>query len=351
MRGGQHALEAPQIQLDHSRFEIVCYSDVLCPDDLTNRLRSNVSKWREVVGFTDEEVARLIRQDQIDILVDLTMHMSNGRPLLFARRPAPVQVCWLAYPGTTGNAAIDYRLTDPFLDPPGLNDRYYSEESIRLADTFWCYNPLSREPAVNSIPALTKGNVTFGCLNNFCKVNNGVLKLWAKVLRAVGESKLMLLAPEGSARLRVVDELQKEQVGSERIIFVNHRRRQQYLELYHQIDIALDTLPYNGHTTSLDSLWMGVPVVTMVGQTVVGRAGVSQLSNLGMTELVAKSPEEFVKIAVELASDLQRLSALRSSLRGRMERSPLMDAPRFARNIEAAYRTMWQRWCADSTEK
>lgn len=288
----------------------------------------------------------MVREDQIDILVDLTMHMASGRPLLFARKPAPVQVCWLAYPGTAANTAIDYRLTDPFLDPLGQSDPYSLEESVRLADTFWCYDPLSAEPPVNPLPALTKGQVTFGCLNNFCKVNSGILKLWAKVLREVEGSRFMLLAPEGSSQSWALEELEQEGVERERISFVSHQPRQQYLELYHQIDIGLDTLPYNGHTTSLDSLWMGVPVVTLVGQTVVGRAGLSQLSNLGLTEFVAESPEEFVRIAVETASDLKRLSELRRSLRARMERSPLMDAPRFARNMEAAYRTMWQRWCA-----
>lgn len=331
---------------DHQHFEIVCYSDVVCPDEFTIQLQSCVDSWRNIVGLTDEEVAHLIRQDRIDILVDLTMHCANGRPLVFARRPAPVQICWLAYPGTTGMTAVEYRLTDPFLDLPGHSDQYYSEESVRLADTFWCYDPLTSEPAVNSLPALRKGNVTFGSLNNFCKVNEGVLKLWAQVLRAVDRSQLMLMAPDGSPRLWVREVLLQHGIESERIIFVSRRGRQQYLELYHHIDIGLDTVPYNGHTTSLDSLWMGVPVVTLVGNTVVGRAGLSQLSNLGLTEFIANSPEEFVRLAVGFAGNLERLSALRRCLRGRMQRSPLMDAPRFARNMEAAYRALWKRWCS-----
>jgi len=275
--------------------------------------------------------------------------MNRGHLTLFARKPAPVQVCWLAYPGTTGLSAIDYRLTDPHLDPPELFDRFYAEESIRLPDTFWCYDPLTTEPAVNPLPALACGYVTFGSLNNFCKVNDTILKLWAGVLKAVDHSRLVLLADEGSHRQRTLDRFQQEGVDRERITFYSRRPRQSYLGLYHGIDIGLDTLPYNGHTTSLDAYWMGVPVVTIVGPTVVGRAGLSQLTNLGLTDLVAETPEQYITIAAGLAENLQRLSHLRQTLRSRMQSSPLMDAPRFARGIEQAYRTMWQRWCNSSS--
>ncbi len=257
-----------------------------------------------------------------------------------------MQVCWLAYPGTTGLETIDYRLTDPHLDPPGLNDDDYSEQSIRLADTFWCYDPLSSQPAVNALPALEKGHITFGCFNNFCKVNAGVVKLWAQVLKAVDRSQLLVLAPEGSHRHDTLDLLEQEGVTPDRVTFVAGRPRAQYLELYHRIDVGLDTVPYNGHTTSLDSFWMGVPVITIVGRTVVGRAGLSQLRNLGLPELIAESPEQYVRTAAGLANDLRRLAGLRATLRERMLNSPLMDAPRFARNVEAAYRRMWRRWCA-----
>jgi predicted O-linked N-acetylglucosamine transferase (SPINDLY family) len=272
--------------------------------------------------------------------------MAFGRPLLFARKPAPVQVCWQAYPGTTGLSTIDYRLTDPHIDPPGLFDRYYTEESVRLPDSFWCYDPLASEPAVHSLPALERGYVTFGNLNNFCKVNDDVLRLWARVMRAVDRSRLIVLTGEGSHRKRTLEFFEKEGVASERISFHRLMPRPKYLELYHKIDIGIDTFPYNGHTTSLDSYWMGVPVVTLVGKTVVGRAGLSQLHNLGLPELIAHTPEQFIEISVRLANDLQLLGQLRATLRERLEKSPLMDAPRFAKNVEAAYREMWQRWCA-----
>ena len=205
---------------------------------------------------------------------------------------------------------------------------------------------MTDEPAVNSLPAQASGFVTFGCLNNFVKVNDLVLALWARVLRAVDRSRLLLLAVEGEFRRETIERLEQEGIAPDRVFFVPPQSRQQYLEQYHGIDLMLDTFPYNGHTTSLDALWMGVPVVTLVGRTVVGRAGLSQLTNLNLGELVAATPEEFVRIAMELAGDLPRLEGLRATLRDRMRGSPLMDAPRFARGIEAAYRTMWQRWCA-----
>jgi predicted O-linked N-acetylglucosamine transferase (SPINDLY family) len=295
--------------------------------------------------MTDEEAAGRIREDRIDILVDLTMHMAHGRPLVFARKPAPVQAAWLAYPGTTGMSAMDYRLTDPHLDPPGLNDHFYSETSIRLPDSFWCYDPLVTELAINPLPAEANGFLTFGCLNNFCKVNEQVLRLWAQVLKTVPGSRFMLLCPEGNHRQPLLDLMQRQGISPDRIELIAGRPRLQYLELYHRMDVGLDSLPYNGHTTSLDSYWMGVPVVTLVGQTVVGRAGLSQLTNLGLPELIARTPEQYVQIAADLAGNLPRLAELRRTLRARLQASPLMDAPRFARNIEAAYRQMWRNWC------
>jgi predicted O-linked N-acetylglucosamine transferase (SPINDLY family) len=330
---------------DHQNFEIFCYADVTCPDRITARLRSCADVWQNISGLTDERVAQLVRQDKIDILVDLTMHMARNRLLVFARKPAPVQVCWLAYQGTTGLSTIDYRLTDSYIDPPGLHDHYYSEESVRLADAFWCYDPLANEPGITDLPAWDSGYITFGCLNNFCKVNSLVLRQWAQVLKAVDRSQLVLLAAEGSHRQETLDVLELEDVKPDRVTFVAKLPRAQYLELYHRIDIGLDTFPYTGQTTSLDAFWLGVPVITLVGQTAVARAGLSLLINLGLPELIAETPEQFVSIAVELTNDLPRLRNLRKTLRDRLQASPLMDAPRFARNVEAAYREMWRRWC------
>jgi predicted O-linked N-acetylglucosamine transferase (SPINDLY family) len=334
---------------DHRRFEIFCYADVARPDAITGRISGHADVWRDTSALDDASCAALVRSDRIDILVDLTMHMANGRPLMFARKPAPVQVAWLAYPGTTGLSAMDYRLTDPYLDPPGTHDGWYTETSIRLPDTFWCYDPLTAEPVPGPLPALASGRVTFGCLNNFCKVNPPVLALWAQVLAAVPGSRLLLLCQPGSHRQRVLDALAAGGVAPGRVAFTPFQPRAAYLALHQEVDLGLDTFPYNGHTTSLDAFWMGVPVVTRLGDTVVGRAGWSQLCNLDLSELAATSDETFIQIAVDLARDLPRLARLRAALRPRMEASPLMDGARFARNLETAFRGLWAQWCERGT--
>jgi predicted O-linked N-acetylglucosamine transferase (SPINDLY family) len=332
---------------DRRRVEVFCYSLQARSDQVTQQMKDHVQHWRTIVGQPDAKVAAQIRQDQIDVLVDLKLHTGGNRLLIFAHKPAPVQATWLGYPGTTGLDTMDYRLSDPHLDPPGLDDAYYSERSIRLPDTFWCYDSLTDEPKVNAPPCQEKGFVTFGCLNNFFKVNDSAVAVWAGVLKAVSNSRLLLLAPEGSARQRVLDWLGREGIGPERVEFVARQFRPEYLRTYHRIDIGLDTVPYNGHTTSLDSFWMGVPVIALAGGTVVGRAGVSQLTNLGLPELIARTPQQYVRIAGELAGNLPRLGELRRTLRARMQASPLMDAERFARNIETAYRRMWRNWCEE----
>jgi predicted O-linked N-acetylglucosamine transferase (SPINDLY family) len=332
---------------DRQSVEVFCYSWTPRPDAVTARLAELADQWRDLRPLDDSQAASLIESDQIDVLVDLTMHMGNNRLGILARRPAPVQVAWLAYPGTTGLAAMDYRITDPYLDPPDGDDSVYSEASIRLPDTFWCYDPLA-EPGgedVTPLPALSKGHVTFGCLNNYLKIHDGVLALWADVLRAVSGSRLVLRAPEGRTREQALAVLSEHGVSPERVTMVPWRLRGEYLASYSTIDVGLDPFPYGGHTTSLDAFWMGVPVVTLVGRTLVSRAGLCMAMNLGMPELVAHSPDEFVRTAVDLCADLPRLARTRAGLRARMERSPLMDAPRFARNIEAAFRGAWQRWC------
>jgi predicted O-linked N-acetylglucosamine transferase (SPINDLY family) len=334
------------LQHDRRQVEITCYSNVRRPDALTSQFQQTADRWRNIVGISDEQAAREIRADRIDILVDLMLHTAHNRLLVFARKPAPVQVTFAAYPGSTGLDAIDYRLSDPYLDPPGMDESIYSEKTVRLPDAFWCYDPLEcAELPMNPLPAMANGFVTFGCLNNSAKINPAVLALWAQVMRQAPGSRLLLLSHESSHRQWTVDRLAHCGIHADRVEFASPRPRLQYMALYHRIDIALDSFPYNGHTTSLDSFWMGVPVVTRVGETAVSRAGWCQLSNLGLTELASQTNEQFVDIAVGLAADLPRLQELRSNLRQRMERSPLMDASKFARNIESAYRQMWGRWC------
>jgi protein O-GlcNAc transferase len=335
----------------HVEFEIFTYANVVRPDALTEEFRSLSDQWRSIVGLSHEQLATAVRQDAIDILVDLTLHAADNRLFAFALKPAPVQVTFAGYPGTTGLETIDYRLTDPYLDPPGVTDDMFAETSVRLPETFWCFDPVADDIPVGPLPAIDRRHVTFGCLNNFCKVNGAGLRLWARVLNAVPESRLLISSPAGTHRQQVLATLEGAGVARTRVEFAGRQPRRDYLRLYHGIDIALDTLPYNGHTTSLDAFWMGVPVVTLVGNTVVGRAGLSQAMNLGAEDLVARTPDDFVRIAERLASDLSRLAVMRASLRERMRRSPLMDGPRFARHIGAAYREMWRRWCAGGESK
>jgi predicted O-linked N-acetylglucosamine transferase (SPINDLY family) len=329
---------------DHEQVEVIAYSDVAAQDAITETLRGFCDDWRPIAGLPDEAVARQVRRDRVDVLVDLSLHMAHNRLLVLARKPAPVQVTWLGYPGTTGLSTVDYRLTDPYLDPPsGEYDAFHSETSYRLPHTFWCYDPLADDPPVNALPATRSGQFTFGCLNNFCKVNAGTLRLWAAVMTEVPSSKLLLLAPRG-ARQRVVDTLGRGGIAANRIEFVDRAPRARYLAYYQRIDLGLDTIPYNGHTTTLDSLWMGVPVITLIGNSPAGRAGWSQLNNLGLQrQYAAAAEEDFARLAAASCGNLNELSGLRATLRDRLAHSPLCDAAAFARDLESAYRTMWQR--------
>jgi len=339
---------------DHQQFEILCYAGATQPDGFTEDFRQHADQWRSTVGVADDAFAEMIRQDGVDILVDLNQHMAGNRLPMFSRQPTPVQVSFAGYPASAGVEAIPYRISDRYLESEMASElrspspQLRSAERILLIDSFWCYDPCGIEVEVNGLPARESGNITFGCLNNFCKVNEQALSLWAQVLGKVTDSRLILLTSVGSHRQRAREFLEKKGIESHRVDFVEFRPRREYLKLYHRLDIILDTFPYNGHTTSLDALWMGVPVVSLAGETPVSRAGLSQLSNLGLPEWVAHSESEYVKIAEKLAGDLPRLAQLRSTLRERMENSVLMDAPRFARQVEEAYRKMWKRWCAAS---
>ncbi|HEY8748731.1 MAG TPA: tetratricopeptide repeat protein [Tepidisphaeraceae bacterium] len=330
---------------DYGSFEVVCYSDVSEPDAITGRLKGHTDLWREVTGLSDEQLAEQVRTDRIDILVDLTLHLAGNRLLTFARKPAPVQVTWLGYPGSSGLETMDYRLSDPFLDPPGLNDAFYSETTLRLPDCYWCYDPLCALLEVGDLPARRNGFITFGCLNSFAKITLPSVRLWAGILRAVLQSRLVVLAPSGSARTRFLDPFRDQGIDPARIEFVDRQPRQHYMELYRKIDISLDTFPCGGHTTTFDALWMGVPVVSLFGSTAMSRAGLSILSNLGMSDWATEDPHRYVETAIEAAGDLDRLESIRRTLRSRLEASRLMDGGAFARHVEQAYRQMWIEFC------
>jgi predicted O-linked N-acetylglucosamine transferase (SPINDLY family) len=328
---------------DHGQFEVHCYSSVAEPDDFTQRLQKCADVWHDVLRLNHAELAERIREDQIDILIDLSMHMRMSRMLTFARKPAPVQVTWLAYPGGTGLRTVDYRLTDRYFDPPG-KPGWYTEESYRLPDCWVCFDPVSQSALATP---RTGGAITFGSLNHPRKLNDSNLRLWTKIMRRVDGSRMILRIHSDQQRQRTARIFQEEGIAPERFEFLGVQPRWEYLRTYDRIDIALDTLPYNGITTTCDALWMGTPVVSLVGKTTAGRAGLGILSTIGLPELVANDPDQFIEIAVNLARDRGRLIEWRRNLRRRMESSPLMDAGRFARNVESAYRWMWQRWCSN----
>jgi len=330
---------------DRRLFEIFAYAQVYRPDAITRQFQQRADGWRKIFGLTDEEVATQIRQDRIDILVDLALHTGGNRLLAFARKPSPVQVTYLGYCGSTGLDAIDYRVSDPHIDPPGSDESHYTEKTIRLPKTYWCYQPgVDPTPDVCPSPAITNGFVTFGCQNNYCKITAPVWTAWTAILRALPNSKILIYSPRGSHRETARKILADSGVDSNRLLF-SESRQLEYFQRYNQIDIALDPFPFGGGTTTCDALWMGVPVITLWGKTAVGRGGGSILSNLGLERLIAPSPEKYVQIAVDLASDLDQMKSLRQNMRARMLASPLMDAESFTRDMESAYRQMWRNWC------
>jgi predicted O-linked N-acetylglucosamine transferase (SPINDLY family) len=330
---------------DRSRVEIYCYADVRNRDEMTETFRAERVEWRDISQMDDQGAAARIEEDGIDVLLDLAMHSSYNRILMLAKKPAPVQACYLAYLGTTGLQAMDFRLTEPRLDPEGEGELTYTETCIHLPDGYWCYDPLTDVPSVTPLPALKNGYVTFGSMNAFRKVNVAVLERWSAVLQAVPGARMIVHAPPGFAVSWVRETLSRLGTDPTRLDFVSRLSRNEYLDTYDRIDVCLDTLPYNGGTTTLDAHWMGVPVVTEIGRTVFGRAGYAIAHQLSLLDLVANNREEYVACAVSLVKDLERLASLRATLRDRLARSPLMDAPRFARNIEQAYRRMWTQWC------
>jgi len=334
---------------DHEHFQIVCYSDTRQSDHLTGWLRARSDAWIETAALSDAQLAARVEAEEIDILIDLTQHMAGNRLLTFARQPGPVQISY-GYPATTGLSAIKYRFTDSFVDPPGETEQFNSEKLLRIDPSFWCHWPDESDPPVAPLPALKNAFVTFGCLNNPCKVSPAALDLFVAVLNAIPLSRLMLLTLEPvTPQNYFARELAVRGIDPSRVHLVNPLPRHGYLQLYDRIDIGLDPIPYNGHMTSCDSFWMGVPVLTLRGKTSVGRGGVSLLQNLNLPELIADTPDAYVAIASQLARDIPRLDQLRRTLRSRMQASPLCDAESFTQAIESAYRSAWRTWCIHET--
>jgi predicted O-linked N-acetylglucosamine transferase (SPINDLY family) len=331
---------------DRGQAEFIAYSDVRGEDEVTGALRSLADHWHSIVGVGDQDVADRIRADRIDILVDLALHSARNRLLVFARKPAPVQVTMVGMPATTGLMAMDYRLTDPYLDPPGTGDDAYSEQSIRLPHSFWCYQPPEEAPPVSELPARDRGFVTFACVNQFVKVSHAAIALWIEILHGVPTARLVIESQPGGHRETARALFEAGGIAADRVEFTPKLPRKAYFERFRTLDVGLDPFPYNGHTSSLDALWMGVPIITVRGRTAVGRGGVSMLSNLGLPELIAETPRQYVAIAVQWAGNLPGLGRLRAELRQRLQGSPLMDQKKYAADVDAAYRQMWKSWCS-----
>jgi len=336
-------LEGLLNEIDPGRVELLAYPTHDKTDDLTLRLRSRFTAWTSLTGLNDEAAARQIHADGVHVLVDLSGHTANNRLPLFVRRPAPVQASWLGYFATTGVAEIDYLLADPHVAPPE-EEHHFTEKIRRLPESYLCFTPPDVELEVAPLPALSSGAVTFGCFNNLSKMNEAVVALWARVLRAVPGSRLFLKTEQlGDAGLREATQQRFAAHGldPERLILEGRSPRLELLRAYHRVDIALDPFPYPGGTTSAEGLWMGVPVITRRGDRFLSHVGESIAHNAGLADWIAADDDAYVAKAASHASDLQLLAGLRARLRQQVLASPLFDAKRFARHFEAA---MWEMW-------
>ena len=339
--------------LDRRQAEIVCYNNRVGKDEITARFQASAAQWRDVAYWSDDRLAAQIREDRIDILFDLAGHTAHNRLLVIARRPAPIQITWAGYFGTTGLAAMDYLLADRHEVPPQA-EVHYREKVLRMPDGYICYEPPAYAPPVADLPAWRRGYVTFGSFNNPAKLNSQVLELWAKLLERIPTARL-LLKYKGvdnhvfGERLRGILAGQGIAVG--RVEIQGGSAHADLLAQYNEVDIALDPFPYNGGLTTCEALWMGVPVITCPGETFASRHSLSHLSTVGLTETVARDLDEYVELAVTLAGDLPRLAALRASLRQRMVASPLCDGTRFATNLLALLRAAWRSWVKEPRAK
>jgi FkbM family methyltransferase len=334
---------------DRDAFELVLYADVPRPDEYSARLQAHGALWRSTVGADDETLAAMVREDGIDILVDLSGHTPEHRLLAFARAPAPVQATWNGYPNTTGMAAIGYRITDARCDPPGHTERFHSERLVRLPDILMSWRPPQDAPDPGPAPAAASGSITFGSFNACYKITPTAARLWSRVLDAVPGSRLVLFTvpgPRARERLRAL--FASFGIGGERLEIRPRLTHEAFLEAHREIDIALDSFPFHGTTTTCFSLWMGVPVVSLAGAEPRSRVGSSLLSSVGLADLAAGTPEDYVRAATRLAGDIQGLGALRSGMRARLLKAPLTDGAACARALERAYRDMWGAWCSQA---
>lgn len=331
---------------DRGAFELFCYDNSPREDSTTVRLRRHRAVWRAIAGIADDECRRLIQADRIDVLVDLSGHTAHNRLDLFALKPAPVQVTWLGYRTTTGMAAMDWRVTDGVVDPPGASDGWYSERLMRLSCSQWCFAEPESSVEPGLLPMLASGHVTFGSFNQFDKLNERAIRIWARILSALPASRLVIAGvPLGSRRAKFLGLWQRHGIQAGRLELHSYVSRAEFHALHRRVDVALDTFPCNGGTTTCESLWMGVPVVTLAGQWGIARAGSSLLHAARLADWVADNESAYAEIAIERARDVDALARLRASLRAQLRGSPLMDGARFTRALEDGVRAAWREWC------
>lgn len=330
---------------DRSRFEVFCYYNQPRGDEVTERIRRHAEHFLPVSGLNDRQLAERIRHDGIDILIDLAGHTAGNRLPTFFLRPAPVQLTWLGYLGGTGVPTMDYRITDHYATPDTAVDAPGLESAWRLPRTQWCYRPYPEAPEVGPLPAASAGYITFACLNSPGKSSPATLAAWRAILRAVPDSRLILLASPDAARSDALRRyFAQDGIDAARVEIVARMPVADYLALYNRADIGLDTFPFTGGTTTCDAAWMGVPVVTLPADRPFASSGATILANLDLHELIATTAEGYVSAAVALAANVERLAQLRSGLRDRMRASPLGDAAGFARDFEGALAAIWARY-------
>ncbi|MEC5217578.1 protein O-GlcNAc transferase [Actimicrobium sp. GrIS 1.19] len=330
---------------DAGQVEVFCYYNHYLNDATNARMRAAVQHWVPCLHLDADQLAARIRADGIDILIDLSGHTAGNRLLTFARKPAPLQVTFNGYPGTTGLAAMDYRISDALLDPVGVTDQFYTEKILRLESAV-IYQPAAGCPEVNPLPCLHGAPFTFACLNNLIKITPYAIAVWSQILKRLPASRLMLgNLQEPEARARLLANFAAEGIGLERLVLLPKMALLDYLATYHRIDLTLDTFPYTGGTTTNDSLWMGVPILTLAGQTSVSRGTAAALQVAGLPQFVTTSPEQYIDTAVALATDPAGLDAVRQTIRARLSANTLKDPVALTRNLEALLRGIWRDWC------
>jgi predicted O-linked N-acetylglucosamine transferase (SPINDLY family) len=335
-------IEALLTHHDRDRFEVFAFPNVPRPDATTEKLKGLADHWKPIFGVTEDEAATRIEADKIDVLVDLGGHTAGNRLLTFAYHPAAVQATVFGYPNTTGVGAMDFRITDAISDPPGMTEAFYTETLLRLPDLPWVYRPPAEASAVTPLPAASRKGFTFGCLNNAAKISDACVDAWTKLIQGAPGSKLVLLAGQSpSALKKLADRFARAGILRERIELINRLPRDQYFERYSTFDLALDPFPYNGGVTTCDALWMGVPVLTVAGTNYVSRQGVLQMTRVGLPEFVAESADALPALGKLWMGKRDELAAIRAGLRDRLSASPLCDATKYVRNLEAALRAEW----------